>query len=157
MDVVTSHGVLKINAGGPRFMLNLYLLNPTEPQPITMVWFSCAHLEKSPPPSKKTERPGLSPILMEVKKTKRRKQRRISKRWGTKKCLRCVDWLSLCPSPWQRASSKAASHNDDVFGEAVHFGHFKTSQLTVEFHHSFISLTNFTKSTMRTWKWEKKR
>lgn len=47
------------------------------------------------------------------------------------------------------SSSQTASHYDKILGEALHFGHFKTSQFTIEVQHSLISLVNLTERTQR--------
>lgn len=47
------------------------------------------------------------------------------------------------------SSSQTASHYDKILGKALHFGHLKTSQFTIEVQHSLISLMNLTERTQR--------
>lgn len=67
---------------------------------------------------------------------------------GNKYCLSCFNMILFCQLFYQHVSSKAASHNDDIFGKTFHFGHFKASKFTIEVQHSLISLTNLAECTM---------
>lgn len=47
------------------------------------------------------------------------------------------------------SSLQTASHYDKILGKALHFGHFKTSQFTIEVQHSLISLMDLTERAQR--------